>query len=71
MRRPIVDLPTFVAADSNAFLSLSREKKTCRRLKSVLGGGMKIKTIGLILALCFFAGAACFAADDRRWARGS
>ena len=25
---------------------------------------MKIKTIGLILALCFFAGAACFAADD-------
>jgi hypothetical protein len=25
---------------------------------------MKIKTIGLTLALCFFAGAACFAADD-------
>jgi hypothetical protein len=25
---------------------------------------MKTKTIGLILALCFFAGAACFAADD-------
>jgi hypothetical protein len=30
----------------------------------MLGGGMKIKTIGLTLALCFFAGAACFAADD-------
>jgi len=25
---------------------------------------MKIKTIGLTVALCFFAGAACFAADD-------
>ena len=25
---------------------------------------MKTKTVGLILALCFFAGAACFAADD-------
>jgi len=25
---------------------------------------MKIKTIGLTLALCFFVGAACFAADD-------
>jgi hypothetical protein len=25
---------------------------------------MKMKTIGLALALCFFAGAACFAADD-------
>jgi hypothetical protein len=25
---------------------------------------MKTKTIGLILTLCFFAGAACFAADD-------
>jgi len=25
---------------------------------------MKIKTIGLTLALCFFAGAACYAADD-------
>ena len=25
---------------------------------------MKIRTIGLTLALCFFAGAACFAADD-------
>jgi len=25
---------------------------------------MKTKTIGLILALCFFAGSACFAADD-------
>ena len=25
---------------------------------------MKTKTIGLTLALCFFAGAACFAADD-------
>src|SRR6266705_4958952 len=25
---------------------------------------MKIKTIGLTLAFCFFAGAACFAADD-------
>ena len=25
---------------------------------------MKIKNIGLTLALCFFAGAACFAADD-------
>src|SRR5213592_2094081 len=25
---------------------------------------MKTRTIGLILALCFFAGAACFAADD-------
>ena len=32
--------------------------------KSVLDGAMKTKTIGLILALCFFAGAACFAADD-------
>jgi hypothetical protein len=30
----------------------------------VLDGGMKIRTIGLTLALCFFAGAACFAADD-------
>jgi len=27
-------------------------------------GRMKIKTIGLTLALCFFVGAACFAADD-------
>src|ERR1700751_6416597 len=25
---------------------------------------MKTKTIGLAVALCFFAGAACFAADD-------
>src|SRR6266403_4463536 len=25
---------------------------------------MKIRTIGLTLALCFFAGAACYAADD-------
>src|SRR5712664_2605757 len=25
---------------------------------------MKIRTIGLTLALCFFVGAACFAADD-------
>jgi hypothetical protein len=25
---------------------------------------MKIRTVGLTLALCFFAGAACFAADD-------
>ncbi len=25
---------------------------------------MKAKTIGLTVALCFFAGAACFAADD-------
>jgi hypothetical protein len=25
---------------------------------------MKIRTIGLTVALCFFAGAACFAADD-------
>ena len=25
---------------------------------------MKLKTIGLTLALCFFAGAACYAADD-------
>ena len=25
---------------------------------------MKTRTIGLTLALCFFAGAACFAADD-------
>src|SRR5882757_3481353 len=31
---------------------------------SVLVGDMKIKTIGLTVALCFFAGAACFAADD-------
>ncbi len=30
----------------------------------MLDGEMKTKTIGLILALCFFAGAACFAADD-------
>src|SRR6266446_7652681 len=30
----------------------------------MLGEGMKTKTIGLTLALCFFAGAACFAADD-------
>jgi len=30
----------------------------------VLDGEMKTKTIGLILALCFFAGAACFGADD-------
>jgi hypothetical protein len=30
----------------------------------VLDEGMKIKTIGLTLALCFFAGATCFAADD-------
>src|ERR1043166_10339178 len=27
---------------------------------------MKIKTIGLTLALCFVAGAACFAADDQQ-----
>jgi hypothetical protein len=30
----------------------------------VLDGEMKTKTIGLTVALCFFAGAACFAADD-------
>ena len=30
----------------------------------MLDGGMKTKSIGLALALCFFAGAACFAADD-------
>jgi hypothetical protein len=30
----------------------------------MLDGGMKMKTIGLTLALCFFVGAACFAADD-------
>jgi hypothetical protein len=30
----------------------------------VLDGEMKTKTIGLILALCFFAGAACFGVDD-------
>jgi hypothetical protein len=30
----------------------------------VLDGGMKIRTIGLTLALCFFAVAACFAADE-------
>jgi hypothetical protein len=31
----------------------------------VLDGDMKTKTIGLILALCFFAGAACFADDPQ------
>ena len=30
----------------------------------MLDGGMKIRTIALTLALCFFAGAACFAADE-------
>jgi phage gp45-like len=30
----------------------------------MLDGDMKIRTVGLTLALCFFAGAACFAADD-------
>jgi len=30
----------------------------------MLDGDMKTKTIGLTLGLCFFAGAACFAADD-------
>jgi hypothetical protein len=30
----------------------------------VLDGEMKTKTFGLILALCFVAGATCFAADD-------
>jgi hypothetical protein len=30
----------------------------------VLDAEMKTKTIGLTVALCFFAGAACFAADD-------
>ena len=30
----------------------------------MLDGGMKIRTVGLTLALCFFVGAACFAADD-------
>ena len=30
----------------------------------MLDGEMKTKTIGFTLALCFFAGAACFAADD-------
>jgi hypothetical protein len=30
----------------------------------VLDEDMKTKTIGLILGLCFFAGAVCFAADD-------
>src|SRR5213082_4096945 len=30
----------------------------------MLDGGMNLRTIGLTLALCFFAGAACFAADD-------
>jgi hypothetical protein len=30
----------------------------------MLDGGMKIRTVGLTLALCFFAGVACFAADD-------
>src|SRR5213082_326664 len=30
----------------------------------MLDGGMKIRTVGLTLALCFFVGAACLAADD-------
>ena len=30
----------------------------------MLDGKMKTKIIGLTVALCFFAGAACFAADD-------
>src|SRR5438309_11145374 len=30
----------------------------------MLDGGMNQRTIGLTLALCFFVGAACFAADD-------
>ena len=30
----------------------------------MLDGEMKTKTVGLILALCFVAGATCFAADD-------
>src|SRR5205814_2207607 len=30
----------------------------------MLDGGMNLRTIGLTLALCFFMGAACFAADD-------
>src|SRR5439155_13455951 len=30
----------------------------------MLDGGMNLRTIGLTLALCFFVGAACFAADD-------
>ena len=30
----------------------------------MLDGRMKIRTVGLTLALSFFAGAACFAADD-------
>jgi len=29
----------------------------------MLDGGMNLRTIGLTLALCFFVGAACFAAD--------
>ena len=30
----------------------------------MLGGEMKTQIIGLTLALCFFAGVTCFAADD-------
>jgi hypothetical protein len=30
----------------------------------MLGGDMKIRTIGFTLALCFLGGTACFAADD-------
>src|SRR5437773_10995574 len=30
----------------------------------MLDGGMNLRTIGLTLALCFFVGAVCFAADD-------
>jgi hypothetical protein len=62
----VVDLPKFTAADSNAFSRLSARKENIDGTsKSVLGGGMKIKAIGLTLALCFFAGAACFADDPQ------
>src|SRR5437660_12604522 len=36
----------------------------------MLGEGMKRKTTGLTVALCFFAGAACFAAEDHQIATG-
>jgi hypothetical protein len=45
--------------------AISLEKNLDGKWKSGLDGHMKTKTIGLTLAICFLAGAACFAANPQ------
>jgi hypothetical protein len=64
----IIKLPMFVAADSDAFSGarLLLRKETLTEPENPCSMEvMKIKTVGLTVALCFFAGAACFADDPQ------